>query len=98
MPYKPKEIRSILTGKLGMTVSQRDHTWFLLTLNNLPTIKTKLPNHKGDIGPQLENRICKELRVRKVFFYGLMDCSKYLKDYDEQIRSDPYPPFDQIIV
>jgi len=85
-------------GKLGMTVSERDHTWFELHLSGLPTIRTKLPNHKEDIRPKLESRICNELRIRRSFFFGLMDCTKYFQDYEKQMRNDPYPPFSVLLV
>ena len=94
MPYKPKGVRDILTKKLGMTISERDHTWLELHIKGLPTIRTKLSHNNKDIGPEIESRICKQLRVRKPFFHGLMDCSEYLQDYEAQVRKDPFPPFD----
>jgi hypothetical protein len=98
MPYKPREIEKMLTRKLEMSVEDADHKWFKLDLEGLPPIRTKLPNHKGDIKPKLEGRICNQLRVRKTFFHGLMDCTKKLQDYEKQIRNDPFPPFDHLLV
>lgn len=98
MPYKPRQVKAKLTAKLGMTVSNKDHTWLELRLNGLPPIRTKLPNHKEDIGPKLESRICNQLRIRKPLFCGLMDCTKYLQDYEKQVREDPYPPFNVPLV
>lgn len=93
MPYKPIEIERILTGKLKMSCEDADHTWFMVEIDGLPPIRTKLPNHKDDIRSALESRICKQLRVRKLFFHGLMDCTKYRTDYEKQIKEDPFPPF-----
>ncbi len=98
MPYKPLEIEGMLKTKLKMSDENSDHKWFKLEIEGLPPIRTKLPNHKEDIRDGLESRICKQLRVRKLFFHGLMDCSKYKSDYEKQVRDDPYPPFDVLLV
>lgn len=81
-----------------MTPRNADHRWFEVRYDGLPTITTKLPNHKDDIGKKLEGRICKQLRVRKAFFGELMDCTKSRQDYERQLQTDPYPPFDVLIV
>lgn len=88
----------MLIGKLGMSPLNADHKWFVLQFRGLPPIRTKLSNNNKDIGSGLESRISKQLRVRKQFFIGLMDCSKRLEEYEAQIRTDPYPPFDQLFV
>jgi len=98
MPFKPREIGNMLEKKLGMTSSNADHIWYELQFSNLPPIRTKLPNHKDDIGPELESKICNQLRVRKVFFHGLMECTKYRADYEKQIQEDPFPPFSVLLV
>jgi len=98
MPYKPIEVEEILKTKLNMIVDDADHKWFRLELDGLPPIRTKLPNHREDIRDKLESRIYKQLRIRKPFFHGLMDCTKYRDDYIKQIREDPYPPFNVFFV
>jgi hypothetical protein len=98
MPYSPRDVEGMLRIKLNMVIENADHKWFKLELNGLPPIHTKLPNHREDIRDQLESKIHKQLRIRKMFFRGLMDCTKNRADYEEQIRRDPYPPFDILIV
>jgi hypothetical protein len=98
MPYKPIEIEGMLKTKLRMSLEEADHTWFRLEIAGLPPIRTKVPNHKGDIRDKLESRIYKQLRVKKPFFHGLMDCTKLLADYKKQVREDPYPPFSVLIM
>ena len=98
MPYKPLEIEGMLKTKLKMSVVNADHKWFRLEFEGVPPIRTKLPNHKKDIRDILESRISKQLRVRKTFFHGLMDCTKSRVDYEKQIRDDPFPPFTILIV
>lgn len=98
MPYKPIEIEQMLTGKLGMSPLKADHRWFVLQFQGLPAIRTKLSNNKKEVGSGLESRISKQLRVRKPFFNELMDCTKRREDYESQIRTDPYPPFDVLLV
>lgn len=98
MPYKPIEIERMLINKLHMRVSNADHKWFELKIDGLPPIRTKLPNHKDDINPIIAGRIHKQLRIRKKFFHELMDCTKYFDDYENQIKDDPYPPFNQLFL
>lgn len=93
MPHKPPEIEIMLLKKLKMKSEDADHEKFCLEIEGIPTIRTKLPNHKKDIGDVLEGRIHKQLRVRKQFFRELMDCTKSREDFINQIRNDPYPPF-----
>lgn len=94
MPYKPVEVGRMLTSKLRMRVEETDHQWFVLEFEGLPPIRTKVSHNKKDIGDELENRIVKQLRIRKKFFHELMDCSKNIDDYERQVREDPCPPFD----
>jgi hypothetical protein len=98
MPYKPIEIERMLTRKLGMTSEDADHKCFRIDIDGLPPIRTKLPTHNEDIRDILESRIHKQLRVRKPFFLGLMNCPKSRADYIRQIKDDPYPPFDNLFV
>ena len=99
MAYKPYEIESMLLTKLKMDPSNEDHTWFEIQIEGLPKIRTKLSfTRKKEIGDKLIAKIHKQLRVRKIFFIGLMDCTKSLHDYEAQVKNDPYPPFNHIIV
>jgi hypothetical protein len=98
MPYKPSEIEKMLLSKLKCQNKERDHKWFIITIDGLPTIRTKLSHNNKDVGDKLENRIMKQLHVRKKFFHELMDCTKYLIDYEKQVREDPYPPFTELFL
>jgi hypothetical protein len=98
MPYKPTQIEGMLRAKLKMSPEDADHTWFRLQFEGLPPIRTKVPHHKDDIGDTLQGRIQKQLRVRKAFFKGLMDCPNSRADYERQVREDPYPPFSELFL
>jgi hypothetical protein len=98
MVYKPKKVEGMLTTKLHMQPENADHLWFKLELEGLPPIRTKISNHKEDIKPKIEGRIHKQLHVRGDFFRELMDCTKYFEDYEKQVRKDPYPPFNVLIL
>lgn len=99
MPYKPREIESMLKTKLlAKEEVDADHKWFRIDVDGLPPIWTKLSHNNKEIRDVLEKRIFNQLRVRKGFFHELMDCTKYRTDYEEQIRRDPYPPFTQLLV
>ncbi len=98
MPYKPREIEGMLIKKLKMLPDEADHKWLRLDVAGLPPIRTKLPHHKDDIRDKLVSRLHNQLRVRKAFFHELMDCTKQYDDYERQIRTDPYPPFNILFV
>ncbi len=98
MAYQLKAIQKMLVHKLGMEVKERDHTWFVLKIEGMPAIKTKLSHHDETAGKELEKRIYQQLHVRKPFFHELMDCTKSRDDFIEQVRSDPYPTFDQLFL
>src|SRR5713101_5136753 len=100
MPRKPRDIEKALTTKFGFTpASSRssDHRCYELTLPGLPPIHTKLSHSKADIGPNLEGKIARQMRVRKPFFDSMMKCHKTRDEYYAQIRADPYPPFDVLL-
>lgn len=97
MPRKPREIASKLTGNFDFIEAEShsgDHRWYQLRLDGLPAILTKLSRNREDIGPKLEGKIARQLRVSKSFFDGMMDCSYDRADYERQVRDDPVPPFD----
>jgi len=98
MTYKRREVADMLVIKLKMRPRNADHEWYELSIDGLPPIRTKLSNNKKDIHDALENKIFRQLRVRKKFFHELMDCTKSKDDYEQQVISDPYPPFDNLIV
>jgi hypothetical protein len=97
MPRKPREIASKLTGKFGFVEAESrstDHRWFELRLEGLPVILTKLSHNRDEVGSKLEGKIARQLRVRKSFFDGMMDCTNDARAYERQVREDPVPPFD----
>lgn len=81
-----------------MSLLNADHKWFVLQFDGLPPIRTKLSHNKKEVKAGLEGKIVKQLRVKKIFFNGLMDCTKSREDYEKQLRTDPFPPFDVLIV
>jgi len=94
MPIRPGDLQSILINKFGFIQSNRDHKWFALDLPDLPTIATKVSHGRKEIGRKLEGRIAKQLRVRKRFYSEMVGCTKSREDYYQQVREDPYPPWE----
>lgn len=96
MPRKPRQIETLLQAKFGFVPAEghsSDHRWFELHLPGLPLILTKVSHSKKDIGPKLESKIARQLRVRKPYFDGMMECTYNREDYYRQVRESPYPPF-----
>ena len=97
MPYKPREIESLLQNKFGFSLSHghsSDHRWYQLQLPGLPTILTKVSHNKRDIYGKIEGAMARQLRVRKQYFRGMMDCTNSQEEYYRQVREDPIPPFE----
>lgn len=69
------------------------HKWYELQLPGLPIIATRVGHHKKDVGTKLEGKIARQCRVRGPYFAEMMDCTKSKDDYYEQVRRDPYPPW-----
>gem|GEM_PF-753999 len=101
MPYKPNEIEAKLQDKFGFTKAgthSSDHRWYELKLPGLPTVLTKVSHSREPISAKIESKMARQLRVRHPFFKGMMDCNQSNDDYRRQVREDPYPPFDVIII
>jgi hypothetical protein len=94
---KPRELEKTLQGKFDFSPAPNrssDHRWYELTLPGLPTIATKVSHSRKEIGRNLEGKIARQLRVRKKFFQEMVACTQSQQDYYQQVRTDPYPPFD----
>jgi hypothetical protein len=85
-------------GFTSATGHETGHRWFELKEAELPPIRTKVSQGRTPIPPLIEAKISKQLRVRHPFFIDVVSCTKSRSEYLEQVRHDPYPPFDKIIV
>jgi hypothetical protein len=97
MASKPGEIENVLQVKFGFIRAKghsSDHHWYELRLKGLPAILTKVSHSKKEIGSQLAGKIARQLRVRKIYFEGMLDCTNSREDYYRQVRGSPFPPFD----
>ena len=96
MPLKPRDVEKLLKNKLGFQPAKTrsdDHRYYVLQLDGLPPIHTKVSHTKAEIGPNLESKIARQMRVRGAFFALLLNCQRGRRDYERQVRDDPYPPF-----
>jgi hypothetical protein len=97
MPHKPQKIESLLQSKFGFSPAKEhssDHHWYELRLSDLPAILTKISHGKKELSRRLESKIARQLRVRKQYFCGMMDCTHNREDYYRQVQEAPFPPFD----
>jgi predicted RNase H-like HicB family nuclease len=77
MPRRPRDIETALQTKFGFVraaAHSSDHHGYELRLPGLPLILTKVSHSKQDIGPKLEGKIARQLRVRKPYFDGMIEC------------------------
>jgi len=97
MPIKPRDLERLLQGKFDFVPAKghsSDHRWYELRLPGLPPILTKVSHRKTEISDDLLGKIRRQLRVRNRFFREMVDCTKEREDYRQQVRKDPFPPFD----
>lgn len=100
MPYKTPDIENKLANKFGFTRSQHkgdDHIRYELKLDGLPIIQTHF-SHGSKESEKLVGIIARQVRVRKPFFDGMIECSNSKEAYYEMIRKDPYPPFEPYLI
>ncbi len=99
MPYKPEDVESKLRQKFGFQSAsghEKNHTWLVYQGEGWPrVVKTKIEHHVRAMGPGLEGKITKQLRVRAPFFREMMDCTKGADQYTEQVARDPFPPWEK---
>jgi len=94
---KPREIEDILKSKFHFVPAKahsKDHRYYQFNLDGLPPIITKVSHNKKEIGKNLLSKIARQLRVKGPFFYEMFSCTKSNAEYVNQVRTEPYPPFD----
>ena len=97
MPLRPNVVINTLTNKFHFEPARGrsdDHRWFELKLPDLPPIVTKVSHGRGEISLKIESMMARQLRVRTTFFRGMVDCTNSNENYCQQVRDDPFPPWD----
>jgi hypothetical protein len=101
MAVKSKTLEQILCSKLGFTKRgskrSRDHHNFILEIQGLPLIQTKLSHSKKDIQSGIQSKIARQMRVRPNFLTEIIKCTRDQAAYINQVRTDPYPPFSVVV-
>ena len=98
MVHRPGEIASRLQSKFAFVEDDsrsKDHKCFVLRLDGLPPIRTKVSHSRSDVRDKLLGIMAKELQVRTTFLNGMLDCSNSRDDYENQVRTDPFPGWPQ---
>jgi hypothetical protein len=101
MPLRPNEIERCLLHKLKFErakTHEAGHRWYVRYLDGLPPIRTKVSHSRDPISPGVEHAMSHQLHVRKPFFIEVVSCAKSREEYENQVRTDPYPPLGQRIV
>jgi hypothetical protein len=94
---KAKQLEQTLTQKLGFRLAPSrsiDHKWYQLEIPGCPIIVTKLSHGEKEISTKLIGMIARQLRVKQTFLLELVVCTKSAEEYQHQVATDPYPPFD----
>lgn len=94
MERKARDVQKQLTKKFGFTPTERGdrHDWFELTVAGVPKISVMFSHGERDIGDRLQNLLAQQLRVRRNYFNGMIDCTKNKDDYYRVVVEAPYPP------
>ena len=91
MPRKPRDIEDKLKNKFGFAAAKahsKDHRWYELRLDGLPILLTKISHSRAKIGPGLEAKIARQLRVAKSYLDGMIECRNSSDDYQRQVRDN----------
>lgn len=97
MAIKKRDLEKQLKSKFGFSLSvtrSDDHRWYEISIPGLPIIATKVSHGGKELSSSLESKIARQLRVRRPFFLGMISCNQSKNDYLEQVKKDPFPPFD----
>ena len=96
MPENLRRVEALLQTKFGFSPAKSHssaHRWYELHLPGLPPIRTFF-SHGKKRSADLESKIARQLRVRRDYFKGMIDCTNSREDYYNQVRQSPYPPFE----
>lgn len=98
MALEANELRRLLTSKFGFQEMDRsgDHYWYVLYLEGLKPVKTKVSRGHVTYGKALASRVAKQLGVRNRFYQGMMSCDHSREDYYEELSNNPRetpPPY-----
>ena len=98
MPIKVKKLEQTLVKKLGFTPAparSTDHKWYQLEIPGIPVIATKISHGEKELSSMLEAAIARQLRVRTAFLSEVVSCTKRSAEYQTQVKTDPFPPFNK---
>jgi len=94
MPHTTRQVDQCLCSKLGFSRDDsRDHVWYTLCLPNLPVIRTKVSHGSKALSNFVEGCIARQIHVRRPFYNALVDCTKSRADYEQELSTNPAPPF-----
>jgi hypothetical protein len=93
----PRDLERLLENKYNFVPAEghsSKHRWYELKLDGLPPILTQVSHDRDEIRSTLEGLIAKQLRVRKPYFRGMVSCHNDRENYYQQVRNDPFPPWE----
>ena len=87
MPRKARDVQGSLKAKFGFRVLDRGHKhqWLQLTLIGLKPVTVMFSQGETDLGDVLLSKVCKQLRVGRPYFNGMIDCQHSAADYRETL-------------
>lgn len=97
MPLDARDVERHLRRKFGFSRAAThsvDHHWYELEIPGLPTILTKVSHSEREIPDSLLTAMARQVRVRRPFFVGMIQCTHSKADYVKQVKTDPVPLFD----
>lgn len=95
-----RQVERVLKNKFAFADAPgraRDHRWIELKLPGLPPIATFFSHGRQNISDVLWAKIARQLRVRAPYLAGMVDCTNSRDSYYEQVRTDPMPPWDNLL-
>lgn len=86
MPVDRRDMQAALAGKLNCARENRDHIWYFFTHEGHRVTATKVSHSGKQIHDGLVSAMARQLKMRKKTLLGIVDCSKGLDEYLEELR------------
>lgn len=87
---KPSDIEDKLRNKFKFQSkdSHKKHRWWELKLPGIAPVATFFSHSKAELGPVIEGKIAKQLKVNGSYLRAMVSCSKDCEEYYTHLRNN----------
>ena len=96
MPRKARDVKSALGGKFGFSPApvgrEKGHEWFALDVPGVARVLTMFSRGMPEFSDDLMATIARQLRVRRGYRDGMIDCTFSSEAYRKKLVDNPDGP------